>query len=328
MKTLSLFLLLPLSFLPSAPLSAQVNCIIYFGGETSCDGPRGYHAEGRQFVGGIASWYDNRGNTATVHSYPLGVTSIDATGPAIGPYGPTFPSSVPFRSWVKDARDADKEATLLSPVAPPPASYDYSALPPDRSKLPRTPEEYTLSFLRMKAIEEKDFEKADELEQLLFAEQFKNASPAGRVHIFKKAKEERLTEHSASSDRLEKRFRTEYKGSSSEADKRIRKFKEMSWKAFRDQETKFDELLEELVRRQKVAAREASLKAELQSLQTLIASGASEAEVEKKTEELAAKWKAEDEREMAILDERLNRLIDEKVNRARPVTTQISAQPK
>jgi hypothetical protein len=59
MKTLSLFLLLSLSFLASAPLSAQVNCTTYSGGETSCDGPGGYHAEGRQYFGGIASWHDN-----------------------------------------------------------------------------------------------------------------------------------------------------------------------------------------------------------------------------------------------------------------------------
>jgi hypothetical protein len=89
MKTLSLFLLFSLSFLASAPLSAQVNCTTYSGGETSCDGPRGYHAEGRQYFGGVESWYDNRGNTATVRHHPFGVTSIDATRPPISTYAPS-----------------------------------------------------------------------------------------------------------------------------------------------------------------------------------------------------------------------------------------------
>lgn len=86
MKTLSLFLLLSLSFLASAPLSAQVNCTTYSGGETSCDGPRGYHAEGRQYFGGVESWYDNRGNTANVRHHPFGVTTIDSTPRYTPPY--------------------------------------------------------------------------------------------------------------------------------------------------------------------------------------------------------------------------------------------------
>ncbi|PTR15080.1 hypothetical protein C8R31_104107 [Nitrosospira sp. Nsp2] len=87
MKSLSLFLLLSLSFLPSAPLSAQVNCTTYFGGETSCNGPRGYHAEGRQYFGGVESWYDNRGNTSTVRHHAFGVTTIDAEPRYTFPHG-------------------------------------------------------------------------------------------------------------------------------------------------------------------------------------------------------------------------------------------------
>ena len=90
MKTLSLFLLLSLSFLPSAPLSAQVNCTTYFGGETSCNGPRGYHAEGRQYFGGVESWHDNRGNIATVRHHPFGVTSIDTISPPTNTYAPSM----------------------------------------------------------------------------------------------------------------------------------------------------------------------------------------------------------------------------------------------
>jgi hypothetical protein len=250
----------------------------------------------------VESWYDNRGNTATVRHYPFGVTSIDTSRPPISAYIPAIviPQAASSPRGFNEVNESLKTTIRPSPAPQAERVHDYSQSIPDKSKLPKTPEEYRLDFLRMKAIEEKDFEKADELGQLLFAEQFKNASPAGRVHMLKKAKEERFIEHFASWDRLEKRFRMEYKGSSSEADKRIRKFREMSWKAFKTQEAKFEELHEELLRREKATAREASLKAELQSLQTLIASGASEAEIEKKTEELALKWKAEDEEKMAI----------------------------
>ncbi|MFS8083133.1 MAG: hypothetical protein ACMG51_06755 [Ginsengibacter sp.] len=335
MYTPNRLLLFTFTLLAATAAFAQVNCTTYFGGETSCYGPRGYHAEGRQYFGGIESWYDNRGNTATVRHYPFGGTSIDTTRPTIGIRAPIFiPSSAPLSSGFKDAKDSFKETLAPSSASEAKGNYDYSQLILDESKLAKTPEEYRLRFLWMKAVEAKDFEKADELKGLVFEEQFKNASPAGRVSMFKKAKEERWLEQAGALERLEKRVRVEYQGNSDKIEKNLKKFKEMAWKAFRKQEAKYDELLDELVWRQKLAARDASIEADLEFLKSLIGSGLSEAEIHKKTDEMVAKWKVEDERHMVILDARLNArlnlLLDEKVSdnkRANPIASKISAPP-
>src|SRR5690348_8217472 len=135
MKAEYLLLLLPFLFLTSAPLSAQINCTSYLDGETSCYGTRGYHAEGRQYLGGVESWYDNGGNTTTVRHYPLGGTSIDTSRPPISAYIPAIviPQAASSNRSFNELNGSVKGTLQASPAPLTERVYDYSQPIPDKS---------------------------------------------------------------------------------------------------------------------------------------------------------------------------------------------------
>jgi hypothetical protein len=97
----------------------------------------------------------------------------------------------------------------LQPSPTPEAGYVYGYPQPipDKSKLPKTPEEYRLTFLLIKAVKEKDFERSDALERLIWEERFANSSASEKTEMLSKARAEETLEAEAAMDRLEKRIR-------------------------------------------------------------------------------------------------------------------------
>ncbi|ARO87966.1 hypothetical protein EBAPG3_009410 [Nitrosospira lacus] len=98
----------------------------------------------------------------------------------------------------------------------------------------------------MKAVSDKNFEKAETLKKLLWDEQFANASPVGRVEMFEKARVEERLEALAAMDRLEKRLRAD--GSPVKLANLIR-FKEIARKSHAEEDAKLDEALKLLKQR-------------------------------------------------------------------------------
>jgi hypothetical protein len=122
---------------------------------------------------------------------------------------------------------------------------DSSELPVvDLSKLPKTPEEYRLTMLWMKAVEATDFDKAEVLRKLLWEEQFENGVPADRVQMFKKARVEERLEALAAMDRLEKRLRAE--GSPAKL-ANLNKLKEIARKSHEEEDIRLDKILNQLI---------------------------------------------------------------------------------
>lgn len=119
MNTLLSIVLIPLSFLASCLAFAQVNCITYTGGQISCTGADGYQAEGRKHFGGMESWHDNRGNTATVRQHSFGVTSIDTTPRYTGING----SGHSVRPTVVERSLNSSYESTPRRITPPDASY-------------------------------------------------------------------------------------------------------------------------------------------------------------------------------------------------------------
>jgi hypothetical protein len=86
MKPLALTLLLTVSSL------AYADCITYQGGLTECSGPRGYQSSQREYQGGLAESYENRGNRATIHRH-TGVYTTVVAPTGIAPSVSSAPSS-------------------------------------------------------------------------------------------------------------------------------------------------------------------------------------------------------------------------------------------
>lgn len=58
--------------------SALADCKTYLAGSTSCTGPGGYGASSQTYTGGVETYRDNRGNTATVRHDPFGGVAVHA----------------------------------------------------------------------------------------------------------------------------------------------------------------------------------------------------------------------------------------------------------
>ncbi len=298
-----------------APLTfAQTNCTKYFGGEITCTGPGGYQAEGRQHLGGTESWYDNKGNSATVRHDPFGGTSIDTTRTDSGSRVPVFiPPSLPTRSGTEAPKESVERMLGLSSVPRTTEDYDYPQPILDKSKLPKTPEEYRLSVLSMKAVEEKDFVKAEELKQLLWQEQFKNATTNGRVHMFNEERAEKRLAMMRSLDGVEKRIRWENRPARLAL---FHRYKEKTLILFEEQEAikakAFQEVVLEWKDEDEGNARFAKLVADVAALK---ASELDPVEYQKKEEELLEQWeKAEDQqkrRKSAIIDAEISHMMAE-----------------
>jgi hypothetical protein len=112
----------------------------------------------------------------------------------------------------------------------------------DQSKLPKTPEEYRLSILWMKAVEAKDFDKASELKKLLWQEQFSNATADGKVRMFDELKAENRLAMMRSLDVVEKRIRWENRPAKLAA---FHKFKEKALTSYEKIEAEDDEIFKE-----------------------------------------------------------------------------------
>jgi hypothetical protein len=141
MKTILPLFLLPISFLISSPAFPQVNCTTYLGGVTSCTGAGGYQAEGRQYLGGVESWYDNKGGTATVRHGAFGTTTIDVA-PGRAPLGIGVP---PQSSTTLGVGSRHNEYYV-------PPSVEQAA---EYGKLPETQSEFQNEWLIIQAWKQK-----------------------------------------------------------------------------------------------------------------------------------------------------------------------------
>ena len=311
MKTLSL-LLIPFAFLSPSLAVSQVNCTTYLGGEVTCMGPGGYQAQGRQHLGGVESWYDNRGATATVRHGTFGSTSIDTTSPSSAILINARPG--PLLSPTKGAQTSEALRESMPSASDTYGNTDgHTASVPDKGSLPKTPEEYRLSILWMKAVQEKNFEKAEELKQLLWQEQFSHANAAGKVRMFNQERAERRQEMMDVFDRAEKRIRWENRPAKLAT---FHKFKERALTSYDKREAEADQVfyekLQEWKEEKESNDRLAKFEADLVSLRAL---ELDPVEYQKKEDELLEQWgKAEDEqkqRTTAVLNARLDRLIAE-----------------
>ena len=133
----------------------------------------------------------------------FGSTSIDINRTNNTILTKAVPNS-PLTLPAKDKRAIESQSEPSSGLI----VYTTEAIP-DYSGLPKTPEEYRLSILWMKAVGEKDFEQAQELKQLLWQEQFANANATGKVRMFNQERAERRQEMMGVFDRAEKRIRWE-----------------------------------------------------------------------------------------------------------------------
>lgn len=317
------------SMLFSSVSFAQTNCTKHLGGEITCTGPGGYQAEGRQHLGGTESWYDNKGNSATVRHDPFGGTSIDTTRTDSGSRAPVFiPPSLPTRSGTEAPKELVERTLKATSVPRPTEEYDYPQPVPDKSKLPKTPEEYRLSFLRTKAIEQKDFEKAEELRRLLWQEQFSNADAAGKVRMFNKERAEQRLEMMETFDRAEKRIRWENRPAKLAT---FHKFKERALISYDKHEAEADrvfyERLQEWKEEKEGNDRLAKFEADLASLRLLQLDAS---EYQKREDELSEQWgKAEDEQKQRItaaLNARLDRLIAEEAIQRKVKNKKVTAK--
>ncbi len=162
-------------------------------------------------------------------------------------------------------------------------------------------------------VEEKNFVKADELKQLLWQEQFKNATTDGRVHMFNEERAEKRLEMMQSLDRLEKRIRWENRPATLT---QFHKFKEMALKSYEENEAKIDKAFKEQLLiwkdEDESNARFARLEADMAALK---ASEQDPVEYQKKEDELLEQWgKAEDKQKQRItaaLEKQLDRLVAE-----------------
>ena len=292
---------------------AQTNCTKYLGGEITCDGPNGYRMEAREHLNGQTSFYDSRGNVGTVTQTLNGGVNVSPT--VVGRGGPPTPGTGLSLSRAGNGLESISPPSINSEQARDAIrGYGDSQQPiPDYSSLPKTPEEYRLSVLWMKAVGEKDFEKAQELKQLLWQEQFANANATGKVRMFNQERAERRQEMMGVFDRAEKRIRWENRPAKLAT---FHKFKEGALTSYDKQEAEADQVfyekLQEWKEEKESNDRLAKFEADLVSLRAL---ELEPLEYQKKEDELLEQWgKAEDEQKQRItvaLNARLDRLIAE-----------------
>ena len=309
MKALPVALL----FLFSSSTFAQVNCTTYLGGVTSCSGPNGYQSESRQGLNGQSSFYDSYGNSGTVTRTLNGGVNVSPSqigGRVPGGAAPRVSSDGRYLGF------ATGETLTASPNM---GVVDSSELPVvDLSKLPKTPEEYRLAMLWMKAVEARDFDKAIELKQLLWKEQFKNATTAGRVHMFNEERAAKRLSMMRSLDVVEQRIKWENRPARLAL---FHKFKEKTLILFEEQEAMKDKAFQEAVKEWKDEdegnARFAKLEADMAALK---AADLDPLEYQKKQDELLKQWgKTEGEqkqRKSATVDAEIEHmLVEQKAQR-------------